>query len=401
MADLNNSLLRITDNFKSIFGTNSTVPGSKLYQIGEAIAYESYLAADTIDTFIYNNSLATATGQALDNIGSNFFGIDRIKSSSPVISASMKAIKFYTSNGVTFGTINQINGVGSDIIVNEGTLITGMNNNTEYVFRVTSNTVLHASSNEAYVPAEMLNGDTNLIPSNTLTSHNCTTYSTSALNFLLVTNPVAIGLSAAEESDNNYRYRLANSLKAREITSFYGIKNDLLQLPGVSNIEIIPGSYGGGTFTAIVQGITPITSDDLIELVRQRLSNIVPPWVYYTVEKPNYIGLTVSIGINISTADVISSSIVTALQRSIADYINNFYGTTFDLQMLQSIAQQSLPSSYIATLNSVQIYTGNGEFRMYEDFDLTNVDKTIYISSIDKLIVETDLFEPISIEAML
>lgn len=400
MADLNNSLLRVTDNFKSIFGTNSTVPGSKLYQIGESIAYESYLAADTIDTFIYNNSLATATGQQLSNIGTNFFGVDRIKATSPVISASMKAIKFYTSNGVTFGTINQLNGVGSDITVNEGTLITGTSNNTEYVFRITQNTVLPAMANEAYAPAEMLNGDTNLIPSNTLTSHNCTTYSTSALNFLLVTNPVAIGMAAPEESDNNYRYRLINSLRAKEITSFYGIKNELLQLPGVSNIEIIPGSYGGGTFTVVVQGITPITSDDLIELVRQTISNIVPPWVYYTVEKPNYIGLTLSIGLNISTADSISSVIVSSLQRALADYINNFYGTAFNLQMLQSIAQQSVPVSYIATLNSVQIYTGNGEFRMYEEFDLSNPDKYIYLSSVDKLILESDLYEPITIEAM-
>ena len=401
MADLNNSLLRISDNFKKIFGPNSSTPGSKLYQIGESIAFESYLAADTIDTFIYENSLATATGRTLSNIGSNFFGIDRIQASTPIISASMKAIKFYTSNGVTFGTINQINGVGSDITVNEGTLITGFYNNTEYVFRVTADTILAASANESYIPAEMLNGDSNLIPSNILTTHNCTTYSTAASNFLLVTNPVAIGMSTPEESDNNYRYRLINTLRAKDVTSFYGIKNELLQLPGVSNIEIIPGSYGGGTFTAIVQGITPITSDDLINTVSQAISNIVPPWVFFTVEKPNYIGLTMSIGLNISTSDYISAQVVSTVQRTLADYVNNFYGTVFDIQMLQIIAQQALPTSYIATLNSVQIYTGNGEFRMFEEFDLSLVDKKIYFTTTDKLIIESDLYEPISIEAML
>lgn len=397
MADLNNSLLRITDGFKKIFGSNSVVPGSKLYQMAESIAYEAYVNADTIDTFVYNNSLATATGDTLTQIGLNFFGIERIKATVPTVTKTSKAIKFYTNNGITFGTINQVDGVGSNITVNEGTLIQGTYNNTTYIFRVTETTVLNYNSNEAYVSAEMLSGDTALIPSNTLTSHNCSTYTLAKSNLLLVTNPVSIGMATPEETDNNFRYRLMNSIKSKDSSSYHGIKNKILELPGVSNVEIINSAYGGGTFSAIVQGITPVTSDDLLSYVKSEIQNIVPPWVYFTVEKPNYIGLTITIGLNTLGTNDIPLYVITSIKNAVSNFINNFFGSYIEVSQIRDVAQQAA-YSYYATVNSIKMYTGSGEFRMYEELDITSNSTRLYINSIDKLIIEPGIYNPVDIE---
>lgn len=397
MADLNNSLLRITDGFKKIFGSNSVVPGSKLYQMAESIAYEAYVNADTIDTFVYNNSLATATGDTLTQIGLNFFGIERIKATVPTVTKTSKAIKFYTNNGITFGTINQVDGVGSNITVNEGTLIQGTYNNTTYIFRVTETTVLNYNSNEAYVSAEMLSGDTALIPSNTLTSHNCSTYTLAKSNLLLVTNPVSIGMATPEETDNNFRYRLMNSIKSKDSSSYHGIKNKILELPGVSNVEIINSAYGGGTFSAIVQGITPVTSDDLLSYVKSEIQNIVPPWVYFTVEKPNYIGLTITIGLNTLGTNDIPLYVITSIKNAVSNFINNFFGSYIEVSQIRDVAQQAA-YSYYATVNSIKMYTGSGEFRMYEELDITSNSTRLYINSIDKLVIEPGIYNPVDIE---
>lgn len=397
MADINNSLIRITESLQNVFGIGSVVPGSKLYQIAESAAYEAYINADTIDNFIYNNSLVSATGVALDQIGKNFFGINRIKATTPIVTNSMKAIKFYTNNGVTFGTINKVNDLANDIIIPEGTLITGTNNGISYTFRITSTITLPLNNTEAYIDAEMLSGDLNLIPANTLTSHNFVNYTTSSTKLLLVTNTVAIGTSSEEESDDNYRYRLMTSIKGRDVNSYYGIKNKLLTLSGVSNVEIINAAHGGGTFSVIVQGITPVTSLATLDLVESEIRNIVPPWVYFTVRRPNYIGITLTVGINSLSSDIISASVVNSIKSSVTNYINNFYGSYIEISKIQSIAQAAA-SSYSITINSLQLYSGEDGYRMFEEIVLDQYNDKIYIQQFDKIIVETDIYEPIKVE---
>lgn len=396
MADINDSILRLSQKFKDVFGVNSVLPGSKLYQLMESVAYESTVSQQAIEDFINSNSLMTATGATLTNIGENFFGISRLQAVRPVVTPTMKAIKFYTNNGISFGDINTVNNIPSDIIVPEGTLLTDGSNSNSYVFRITKAVTLSKNSNEAYIPAELITGDYSLIPANTITAHTFTNYAQSASSLLLVTNPVPIGTGSQEESDDNYRYRLVSSVKAKDNTSYYGIKNELLSIPGVSNIEIVPSAYGAGSFSVTVQGITPITSDELISDVQNRISMLIPPWVLFTVDKPNYIGLTMTIVLSTGTADI-QDYTISVVQQAISDYVNNYYDSTFSILRLQQIAQNAAPNAYSAKIDSLQVYTGTGDFRMYEEFSLSTTDPTIYLTQIDKIIIEQNIYQPVQV----
>jgi uncharacterized phage protein gp47/JayE len=397
MSDINNSLYRVLDKFKLAFGISNILPGSKLHQIAESIALESTISEDYINNYIKENSLMTATSFTLDAIGENHFGIKRIKMAKPVITTSMKCIKFYTNNGVSFGEINKdASELLRDIVVPEGTLITGSYNGTEYVFRTTSRLVLDKSLNIGYVAAEMSIGSNTTLPSGTLKAHSFTGYTNAASKLLLVTNATAIGTGRDEESDDNYRYRLTNAVKAGSQSSYFGIRNSLLALPGVSNIEIVNGAYGGGTFAVFVQGITPITSDDLIQTVKDHLGAMVPAWCTYTVNSPRYIGITLKLSIN-SGSNPLTDRAVQSIVNAITENVNNFYGNAFNILTLQQMAANASSEVFSAIVSSVQIYSGSGDLRLYEEMTLDSTSNTINLSQLDKLIIEPNIVDPIKI----
>lgn len=395
MADLNNSLIRVLDKLKVAFGISSILPGSKLYQLAESIAYESYLTESMIDENILKNSLATATGYDLDLIGRNFFGISRIEEITPKITESMKLFKFYTNNGVSFGEINKLNDQPTDILVPEGTLITGVYLGVEYTYRITSNILLTKNTSVGYFGAELIIGDNKTIPANTIKSHNFLTYTTSSSNLLLVTNTASIGTGRDRESDDNYRYRLTTSLKANSSSGYYGIKNKILEIPGVSNVEVLNGGSSGGSCDIYIQGVTPITSDELIITAKNAISSFIPPWCEYSVMKYRTIGLTMSFSIE-SGGRQLSQSSIDSLESIITDYVNNFYGNEFRILTLSQLASQASPEFIYARLETLQVYSGSGDFRVYEDIDLLQVDPTIYLSNIDKIIIE-QVYQPIKI----
>lgn len=397
MGDINNSLYRVLDKFKTSFGITSILPGSKLFEMAESIALESTVTEDIINNYIKENSLATATEHTLDRIGENFFGISRLRSVAPSITSTMKVLKFYTNNGVAFGEINRSSsGLVQDIVIPEGVQVTGTYGGLTYTFRISKSITLGSSSNIGYADAEMSVGDFKIIPANTLTNHDFTTYTTAASKLLLVTNVTSIGSGRESETDNNYRYRLINSIKANSSSSYFGIKNDLVTIPGISNVEIINGAYGGGTFAVFVQGVTPVTSDEILETVKDRLSSMVPAWCTYTVNKPRYFGLTMTVSINIGSGTV-SDQTIQSINDNISEYVNNFYGSQFRVLTLQQIVMSSSSDIFAATIDSLQVYSGSGDFRMYEEVDLRNSDPIIYLSSLDKLIIEPNIVYPITI----
>jgi hypothetical protein len=397
MSDINNSLYRVLSKFKTSFGLSSILPGSKLHSLAESIAFESTITEDMINTYIQNNSLMTATGPILNDIGRNFFGMKRLEVSKPEVTSSMKCLKFYTNNGVAFGDINKsADGLSNNIVIPIGTLITGTYNNIEYVFRMTEEVVLNKATNIGYASATMSMGNNKFIPSGILTSHNFTKYSGSASKLLLVTNATSIGTGREEESDDNYRYRLINSLKSNSTCSYFGIKNRLLEIPGISNIEIVNGAYGGGSFAVYAQGTSPITSDSIIKSVNENISNMVPAWCTYTVSKPNYVGLVMTFAVNSGTQPL-SDNAIQSINNAISENVNNFYGSEYKVINLQQIAAYASSEVFGITLTSLQIYTGSGDFRLYEEANLAMRDYTIYLSNIEKLIIEPNIVEPIKI----
>lgn len=379
---LNNVITLISDKT----GISNIVPGSMAYQIAQAIAYESYLQEQKLENESINNSILTATGVYLDNIGDNFFGVKRKKEIKPYVSSSMQTLKFYTSGNRNFGAINKNNNITIPI----GTVIYGESNGSTVRFITNEEIILYAADYEGYVSATLSQGTSNIIQSNTLVNHTFTNYTDINSNSLLITNVYPIITGREREDDEEYRYRIKNALRNLNQASISGILNVVRSVEGVSDAKIYAAKDGAGTFTVYVQGITPITSDEVITNVELTLyQECATPWVNFNVVKPDYIGLSIGVSLTLISNNSVTnaSQFEQTIRNNIESYINNFTGTKFYITDLQRKILDSNSNIADVDITSFKIYRGSDEFRESETIDVTS---TAYIEAmaLEKIVVE-------------
>jgi uncharacterized phage protein gp47/JayE len=384
MADYFGSLNRVLNSFKEKIGLQNLVPGTKAYQIAESIAYEETIVEAKIDMYANKNSMLTATGTDLDKIGFDLFGLERLREERTSITIPMKVLKFYVEIGV-FGDINRgQDGLPNNIVVPKGTSISGDIDGITYMFSTDQEVTLGLNESEKFVSAVMIQGFTSLIPTNTLTSHTFMGYSTGISKLLKVTNPSPISTGRPAESDDNYRYRISNSLRSRQTTTFYGIENVLLQVAGVSSVNIVNATSGGGTFTVFVQGTTPVTSDDVITRCNDAIAAFVPPWVTFNVFKPYYIGLEIVLN---ATVKQVSDTVSTSVIEAVSSLINNFGGDVFYINSILQQAQFADSNILDIQFDTCRRYSGADIYRVYEEVPSTG-NSTIEVFQLEKLILE-------------
>lgn len=367
-------------------GIGNIVPGSIAYQIAQAIAYESYQQELKIDKEIDNNSILSAIDIYLDNIGDNFFGVKRKEARAPYVSEGMKALKFYVLGDRPFGAINSNN----DITISKGTIISGSMNGNAVRFVVSEDTILGAAYYEGYVNAQLLQGPNSIITSNVLIKHSFTSYTDYQNSSLLVTNPYPILTGREKESDEDYRYRIQNSLRSLNQANIDGVLAVARSVQGVSDVTCYQAQDGAGTFTIYVQGITPITSDETITNVELALlQECATPWCDFNVLKPDYLGISMDINISLTTTNSVANQdqFLTTIKSNIESYINNFNDTT--LYFIDLKRQVLNISSDIANVEIVActMYRGTDQFRQSEAIDLTS-ESSIVASDLEKIVVE-------------
>lgn len=384
MSNIMDKLDRIVSDLETNTGVTKLLPGTKLHQLAQSTAKEQDRVETRISDFTKSQSILYATGIDLDNIGEKVFGIPRLEAVKPFITQSMKALKFYVAIG-TFGDINRdSSNVAQNIIIPEGTLIEGYSQGTLYVFRTSSQVELPKNVSEFYIDAEMSRGAYGVVSTNTLTSHSFTDYTQSVNRLLLVTNPVPLASGREGESDDNYRFRLSRSLRAFAKTNFYGVYDAAISVPGVSGIEIVPSSNGGGTLSIYVQGITPITADEVIYDVEQAISAVVPPWTSVAVLKRNYIGLDITF--EVTSASSSDTTIAKIVSESVSTFINNFYGSELTIRDIIDVARSSHPDIFNIAIKDLNIYSGD-QYRTINPLG-SNLPDSISLVTTEKLIVE-------------
>jgi len=383
LATIEDKIQRIKAKIEGRTGLSNLVPGTKAYQLIESVAYEQMEEEFTIEESDRKKSILKARSQELDAIGSEFFGISRLPEIPPFISSSMKCIKFYVNTG-SFGDINS----GQDISINEGVTIAGVFAGAYYRFRVITSAVLLKDEREKYIDAELIQGSMDSIPSGILNTHDFSNYSGSSNNLLKVTNVTPVSTGRDRESDENYRFRIINQPKSIPQTTSPAFRKLATEIPGVSDVFIEQSSNGGGTFTVYVQGITPITGDEIIQRVKDAAAMYLSPWVInYTIKAPNYIG--VSYDITVKAKDGLSDAQERSIKDIISSHINNTYGSLFYLNSIISLVLRSDPNLISVTINSCSVYTGEENLRTYYDVDFTNnSNPVIYASSYEKFITE-------------
>jgi hypothetical protein len=334
----------------------------------------------------FKNSIANATGVDLDFIGDTFFGIKRRKSVPPVVTSTSKVLKLYTAG--TFGGINS----GQSIQIPAGQLICeGAAQNGYWKFVNTTDITLLAGDKEKFIDASLILGPYDIIPSDSILTHNFADYTDAANNTLKITNIVAVATGRPEETDTNYRYRINNALKSFVKTNYFGLHEATTDIPGVSDVKLFNASNGGGTFTIYAQSVIPSTSPQLLSDIEMMAVQNIPPWVSYNILGPNYIGLRATLAVTILNVGAIQnkSEVEKQISNAISSYINNVPSRSFYIQELANVAKTANPNVTAATVVSASIFTGQDEFRKVRPLNMADeLDQYIYINSNEKLIVE-------------
>lgn len=306
--------------------TNITqlTPGAKARSLLEAVSQEIGVLAQSFDLELAEAFIRTATGDSQDFIG-ELLGTPRLEAQKAEVTAASTNIKFNVISG-TFGDINDT----QDIIVPSGTTIsadTRIGVNDESIQLVTTEDVtLPAASTEVYVSAISVGtGSRYTIGANKINSHTFTNYTDLANGTLRITNVDGISGGTDRETDNNYRYRLSQSVLASEAANETAIRLATLSVAGVANVVMVPYDRGTGSFSVYIKSIYPVVSSTLIDQVQ---SAIVGTQAYGNkgiARSPKNIGIEMTITINYREAltQEDKDNIVLAVDEALVFYINN------------------------------------------------------------------------------
>lgn len=383
--------------------TNITqlTPGAKARSLLEAVAQEVGVLAQSFDLELAEAFIRTATGDSQDFIG-ELLGTQRLEAQKAEVSAASTNIKFYVISG-TFGDING----AQDIIIPSGTIIsadTKIGVNAESIqFVTTADVTLAAAAIEAYVSAISLGtGARYTIGANKINSHNFTNYADLANGTLRITNIDGISGGTDRETDNNYRYRLSQSVLASEAANETAIRLATLSVAGVANVVMVPYDRGTGSFSVYIKSIYPVVSSALIDQVQSAVARVQSYGNKGIARSPKNIGIELTITVNYREALVQEEKddIVLKIHEALMFYINNLeIGEDF---VFQEVVQRVLDvDSRIKSIGQPQ--KPFDEVYFYRDTRLSDnrirntLIRSYTASSDERVLVEYTVASPINI----
>ena len=177
------------------------------------------------------------------------------------------------------------------LIIPVGTLIT--NSDTTITYQTLEDVEITNDNSEAYVPViSSSSGPEFNVEANTLVRHSLNNISAlkDLSKYILCSNRYPINNGSSTELDEEYRYRVSlasQSIQGNEVS----IRETTLNIPGVRDITYQRGRYGNGTVNIVVEGISPIVSEGLLEIVRQQVALTATGGERIFVTRPDYRGV--------------------------------------------------------------------------------------------------------------
>lgn len=254
-------------------------PGSIARAITESITGE---IGDLYSILDYNTSmtfLSTASGRALDLIGTLYNTERKRLTQLATIDESIGSFYFYIDEPH-----------GEDITIPSGTRIT--TEAQDYVSSrfsyVTTQTVkIGAGRLRAYVSLRPEFQDSIFTAgANTLVVHNIVSPAGVTLK---CTNPKPIAAQEGFESDDNYRLRIIKSIRASAGGTSESLRFTALGVSGVRDVKVRSGPYGLGTAEVLVVPEEVDEDGSLMTQVRQALNSVAATGVRLFVREPDYI----------------------------------------------------------------------------------------------------------------
>lgn len=311
----------ISSNMERRFGTESGRLDSMTKILSDIVAQE--VTGVNRETRAYLSSLdpTNATGEDLDFLASQMYSFQRRGSSVAYSNFSERNIYFYTAE-LNFGTINN----GNDIFLPAGTRIgtsQDLDSTTALVFETVEDYTLRATERVGYCGVRAVSsGSKYNVGARSLIFHNVTTYTSFANSSLAVSNAYPILNGSDRESDESLRYRILNYMASAKEKNVTALRLASLNVPGVTNIEVIPSYFGIGSSAIVVFGAEKESNSNLLELTQRRVQSLLGNNTRVKVIEGIYVYLDFDITVYISEKTNVNDRV--EIERRIKETIRNY-----------------------------------------------------------------------------
>lgn len=293
----------------------ATSPGSVARAFVEAITSELGDAYDIMDFNLNQNLLSTATGSALDSLGS-LYGVNRKTINNlAAIDKQIGAFMFYVQNPLSV-----------DVVIPKGTNIytdTSTYTGQRFSYSTTEDAVLISGRTRVYASIKPNFTDSVFTAgTNTLRLHD---FTSPAGTVILCSNPKSIPAQQGYEDDEAYRVRIMKSVRLRAAGTLEAVRFAGLSVSGVRDVKIRQAPYGMGSFEAVIVPETNGNVNQTITNATNAMNAVRPLGVKMYTKQPIEVVFDISIDLVIPLANV-SAVVDNVMQRAkigIARYINS------------------------------------------------------------------------------
>jgi len=208
------------------------------------------------------------------------------------------------------------------MLIPAGTVISNVDST--IIYSTVNNVYIQNENNQAYTPVvASIEGSAQNIQSNVLVKHNLNQISTlkDLSKYILCSNRYPITNGNDGQSDDEYRYNLTLG-RINYGSNEVAIRQTALSIPGVRDVKFERARFGNGTYNLIIEGISPIVSEGLLAIIRERLSTLSPSSETVFVHRPEYLGIELKLDIITSlTSDL--NSLKESVRTDLIEHINN------------------------------------------------------------------------------
>lgn len=311
-------------------------PGSVIRSILEVMANQVSEQYDIMNANLLQTYVSTATGTALDNIGT-LFGLVRTQARRAQDTTHTN-FRFYLdpTTGFTAGELASIqyaeniaagitnnNVTATSFTIPRGTVV----KNGAIEFSITEAVTLTDDETEAGVPIVAAGfGEGYNAPAYSITQYtlNSREFATIRL-YLRCENKQSLSNGQFIEDDTHFRARVVGAHISAGKANETAIRLAALSIPGVSDVLVEEFSAGIGTFSLYVISDTPIPSDGLLNAVAQAVRFDKALGIEAIVTRPEYAGFEITIALDYlpTTQASEKTNIKSVVGKEAELYINN------------------------------------------------------------------------------
>lgn len=275
---ITSALKRIVDDGR----ITNVGPGSIVRLLLETMAEELSFSYDVLQLNHAMSFISTASGVYLDLIGEGLLGTLRSAPAKASVSMEDKNIRFYTDTGASLVSVLGTNTIPANTTIS--------NFDGAITFSTTMDVTVDDVQASVFVPAEsaVTGSDFNVGP-NILTTHGL------GVAGISVTNTYSVVNGGDIETDSNYRFRLANSVRSYARANAASVRLAALSVEGVADVRVTDARSGAGTFDILLIPSGNIVSPGTIRRVRSAVGFVKALGVFGAVRQPNYVPTELSI----------------------------------------------------------------------------------------------------------